>query len=226
MELKPNYKDFIKELADRQIEHLIHFTPTINLLSIFEQGKIMSRAILEQLDIESTDIFDYIKFTDDIRFDNKSFINLSIQHPNASLFNRFRQKTESEHHIYWCVLKIDTKYIYKLDTLYSVSNAANSHNKRNIGITGDIDKFRMLFAKSLVVVNSYNKKTLSRENLKDKYPTDEQAEVLVKDEIPISDILEVCFIDEKELATCKAALSEYDTSNFVVDAKLFTNSRI
>ena len=225
MKLKSDYLEFQKEIASREIEHLIHFTPTINLLSIFEQGKLLSRALLEQFDIDQTDIFDYIEFTDEIRFDDKNYINLSIQHPNSFLFNRFRQKTANENHIYWCVLKIDKKYIYQTDTLFSVTNAANSHNKRSVGVTSDINKFRMMFANSLQIVTSYSSRTITR-NVKDKYPTDEQAEVLVKDEIPASDILQVCFKDENDLATAKAALSDYNTSDFVVDASLFTNSRI
>lgn len=59
-----------------------------------------------------------------------------------------------------------------------------------------------------------------------QYPTDEQAEVLVKNEIPVSDILQVCFKDDNDLAAGKAALSGYNTDNFVVDASLFINSRI
>jgi hypothetical protein len=82
-----------------------------------------------------------------------------------------------------------------------------------------------MFSDNLQIVTSYNSRTVTRNNLKAKYPTDEQAEVLVKNEIAISDILQVCFKDEKDLATGKAALSDYDTSNFVVDASLFTNSR-
>jgi len=226
MNLKPNHIEFQNEIEQRGIEYLIHFTPTINLLSIFEQGKLLSRALLEQFDIDQTDIFDYIEFTDDIRFDDKSFINLSVQHPNSFLFNRFRQKTVNESHIYWCVLKIDKKYIYKADTLFSITNAANSHNKRNVGITGDINKFQKLFANSMQIVTSYNSRTITRNNLKTKYPTDEQAEVLVKDEIAVSDILQICFRNENDLATGKAALSDYNTENFVVDATLFTNLRV
>lgn len=226
MQEKQNHIAFKKEISDRGIEHLIHFTPTINLLSIFEQGKLLSRALLEQFDIEQTDIFDYIEFTDDIRFDDKSFINLSVQHPNSFLFNRFREKTKNDIHINWCVLKIDKKYIYQIDTLFSVTNAANSHNKRNVRVTGDIGKFQMMFENSLQIVTSYNSRTISRNGLKTKYPTDEQAEVLVKNEISISDILQVCFKDEKDLAAGKAALSDYNTSNFVVDATLFTNTRL
>jgi hypothetical protein len=223
---KQNHIEFKKEILDRGIEYLIHFTPTINLLSIFEQGKLLSRALLEQFDIEQTDIFDYIEFTDDIRFDDKNFINLSIQHPNSYLFNHFREKTKNDIHINWCVLKIDKKYIYQTDTLFSITNAANSHNKRNIRVTGDISKFKMMFSNSLQIVTSYNTRTISRNDLKTKYPTDEQAEVLVKNEISISDVLQVCFKDQKDLAAGKAALSDYNTSNFVVDATLFTNTRI
>ena len=226
MELKQNHTDFQQEISDRAIEHLIHFTPTINLLSIFEQGNLLSRALLEKFDIDQTDIFDYIEFTDDIRFDDKSFINLSIQHPNSFLFNRFREKTKNDSHINWCVLKIDKKYIYQKDTLFSVTNAANSHNKRNVGVTDDINKFRMMFATSLQIVTSYNSRTVSRNNLKLKFPTDEQAEVLVRNEIAISDILQVCFKDGKDLAAGKAALGDYNTSNFAVDSTLYTNSRV
>lgn len=226
MDLKPDYIQFQKEIEDRGIKHLIHFTPAINLLSIFEQGKILSRALLEKFDIEQTDIFDYVEFTDEIRFDDKNYINLSIQHPNSFLFNRFRQNTADDYHIYWCVLKIDKKYIYQSDTLFSVTNAANSYNKRNVGITGDINKFRMLFADSLKVVTSYNSRTVIRNSLKEKYPTDEQSEVLVKNEIATSDILQICFKNENEMAAGKAALSGYNTSLFAVDSSLFKNARI
>jgi hypothetical protein len=222
--MKSNYLKFQKEMENRGIEYLIHFTPAVNLLSIFEQGKLLSRALLE-LPGAGRPTIDYFKFMDCIRFDDKKYINLSIQHPNSSLFDRFQRKTKKESHICWCVLKIDKKYVYQVDTLFSVTNAANSHNKKNVGITGDIKKFRMMFAKSLQIVTAYNSKTITRNNLKDKYPTDEQAEVLVKDEIAVADILQVCFKNEQDLATGKFALNDYDTSKFIVDASLFKRTR-
>lgn len=225
MILKRDHVTFEKEISDRGIGHLIHFTPTINLLSIFEQGKLLSRALLEKFDIEQTDIFDYVEFTDNVRYDDKNFINLSIQHPNSFLFSRFRQKTQNDTHVNWCVLKIDKKYIYYNDTLFSITNAANSHNKRTVGVTGDFDKFKMMFAPSLQIVTSYNSRVVSRNSLSSKYPTDEQAEVLVKNEIAVTDILQVCFKDKADLAAGKAALSDYDTGKFVVDADLFSNTR-
>ncbi len=226
MILKEDYLDFQQEISAREITHLIHFTPTINLLSIYEQGRLLSRAFLEKLDILQTDIFDYIEFTDPIRFDDKNFINLSIQHPNSYLFKKFRERTSGQAHINWCVLKIDNKYIYHVDTLFSVTNAANSYNKNYLKVTADINKFRMIFTEKIQIITSYNTREVVRGNLKPCYPSDEQAEVLVKNEIPISDIIQVCFKDEIDLAAGKAAFSDYSTTNFVVDSTLFTNSRV
>jgi len=221
METKPNYIEFQKEISERGIQHLIHFTPTINLLSIFEQSKLLSRALLEKSDINQTDILDYIEFPDEIRYDDKNYINLSVSFPNYYLFNRFRERTQDKPYINWCVLKINPKYIYNKDTLFSPTNAASSIAKNTYGISGDIQKFRKLFENNL----SLKIGLVKRGNLKTKYPTDVQAEVLVKDEILVSDILEVCFKDDDDLANGKAALNDFGTSNFVVDSTLFSNSR-
>jgi hypothetical protein len=224
MHLKPDHVEFKKEIRDRGIEYLIHFTPTINLLSMLELDKLLSRALLEKFDIGDT--LDFIEFLDSIRFDDKNYINLSVSSPNHFLLSRFRQRTQGMSHMNWCVLKIDPKYLYQKDTLFSVTNAANSHNKRVVGVSGELSKFKMLFATSLTIVTSYSSKTITRNSLKSKYPTDEQAEVLVRDEISIKDVLQVCFQDKTELAAAKAALNQFDTSKFVVDEMMFSNKRI
>lgn len=107
--------------------------------------------------------------------------------------------------INWCVIKIDPKYIYLSDTLFSVHNAASSLSKRK-GISGDLNKFRMMFS------NEYN-----------KYTSDIQAEVLVKDQIPIVDILEICFESKEDLTMVQTAFSmfEVDTSKFKIESELF-----
>ena len=58
MSLKHNYTEFQEEIDKRKIDCLIHFTPTRNLFSILENNELMSRAKLENLDIEQ---FDYIR---------------------------------------------------------------------------------------------------------------------------------------------------------------------
>ena len=72
---------------------------------------------------------------------------------------------------------------------------------------------------------AYRSNELDYETFYQQLPENE-AFVLVKNEIAISDILQVCFKDGKDLAAGKAALSDYNTSNFAVDSTLFTNSRI
>ncbi len=221
MDSKINHLEFINVINEKGIESLIHFTPTINLLSIYEQGKLLSRSLLEKNEIDDT-LLDFIEFLDSIRFDDKNYINLSISFPNHFLFNRFRERTKDKSYIDWCVLKINPKYIYQTDTLFSVTNAASSIAKYNYGITGDIEKFKQLFIETITTKFG----SISRGNLLSKYPTDVQAEVLVKNQIDLSDIMQICFIDESELAKAKAAMIGFDTSKFVVDSRLFSNSRL
>ena len=185
----------------------------------------MSRARLESLDIEQYDILDYVQFTDNVRYDDKNYINLSLSGPNTFLFSKFQEKTQDDLTITWCVLKIDPKYIYDENTLFSVTNAASNAAQRQYGITGDIEKFKMLFLPELKI-KTYNGERISRRNgIKDKYPTDIQAEILVKDSIPIDSILSVCFKNEQELAMTKAALSGFDTSKFMVEPSIFKPNR-
>lgn len=218
MNLKKDFIEFQGEISRRGIEYLIHFTPTINLYSILEQEKLMSRRVLENLDIDQFDILDYVQFTDNVRYDDKSFINVSISAPNTFLFSKFQDRTKNDITINWCILKIDPKHIYEKDTKFAVTNAA-SNAAKSIGVTGDIEKFKMLFA------NNINIPFGVRGNIKANFPTNIQAEVLVKDAIPIESIIEVCFDSQESLASAKAALSEFKTSNFVVDKEIFLPNR-
>ena len=222
---KEKFNIFQKEIYERGIEYLVHFTPTINLFSILENQELMSRAKLESLDIEQFDILDYVRFTDDFRYDNKNYINLSLSGPNKFLFSRFRQKTKDDFTINWCVLKIDPKHIYDKNSLFSVTNAASNAAKRQFGISGDIRKFKMLFEEQLNINTSKGVRPLTRKSVHPKYPTDVQAEILVRDTIPSESIMEVCFESEEKLAEAKAAMSAFDTSNFVVDKEIFSPNR-
>jgi hypothetical protein len=226
MSLKPNYIEFQNEIKKREIEYLIHFTPTINLFSILENNELMSRAKLENLDIEQFDILDYVQFTDDVRYDDKNYINLSLSGPNTFLFSKFRQKTKDDFTINWCVMKINPKHIYANDTLFAITNAASNAAKRQYGISGDIDKFKMLFKEQLNINTFNGVRTLSRNSAHSKYPTDVQAEVLVKDIISSESILAVCFESEEKMAEAKAAMSSFDTSKFTVDKEVFSPNRL
>jgi hypothetical protein len=225
MQLKNNYKEFQHEIQIRGIEYLVHFTPTINLLSILEQGQLLCRQGLEASDIEQTDVLDYAEFPDAVRYDDKSYINLSISYPNSYLLNRFIERTADKPFVVWSVLKIKPKYIYHTDTLFSVTNAANKHNRNVYKVTGELRKFQMMFQDEITVVSSYGSRKVVRENLLAKYPTDIQAEVLVKNSIPVEDIIEICFRNKSDLAATKAAVGEFAIDCFAIDEKFFTGKR-
>lgn len=225
MKLKTNHIEFQNEINNRGIEYLIHFTPTINLLSIFEQESIISRKRLFEIGEynDEFEIHDYVDYMDAQRLDNLTdYINLSIQFPNYFLLNVFRKRNSFAHY-QWCILKIDPKYIYSDETLFSVCNAA-SNAAHTIGINGSIEKFRNMFTSSLNIGG----KIRNRGGLKNKYTTDVQAEVLVQNSIPLSDIVEVCFENEDTLNSNISAFNifGFDTSRFKIDSSLFSNNRI
>jgi len=225
MSVKTDCEDFRNEITRRGIEYLIHFTPTINLFGILENQELMSRAKLKSLDIEQFDILDYVQFIDKVRYDDKNYINLSLSSPNTFLFSKFRQRTKDDFTITWCILKIDPKHIYDENSLFAVTNAASNAAKRQYGISGDLEKFRMLFKDKLYINTSNGVRTLKRNGVHPKYPTDIQAEILVRDTIPSESIIEVSFESEEKLAEAKAAMSSFDTSNFVVDKEIFAPNR-
>lgn len=225
MKLKINHIEFKSEIEKRGIKYLIHFTPTLNLYSILEQDKLMSRSILERLDIERYDILDYVQFTDNFRYDDKRYINLSVSSPNTLLFSKFMEKTSNDMAINWCVLKICPKHIYDSGTLFSVTNAASSAARNQYGISGDIKKFRMLFSEQLNINTFNGVRNITRNNILEKYPTDIQAEVLVKETLPASSIISVCFKTKNDLAEARAAMLEFNTNSFTVESEIFSPSR-
>ncbi len=218
MEIKDDYLQIEEEVRKRGIGQLIHFTPTINLMSIIDQQGLLSRATLEALDIDKYDVLDYAKFTDEIRYDDKNYINLSITGPNTYLFRKFRERTEDEPYIVWCVLKINLEPLYWKETKFSITNAASQAAKKQ-GIGGDYVSFSKLFSSELFIKN----RILRSNHIPQNMPTDSQAEVLVRDKIPLSCIKQVCFVDDESLAMTLAAFSslKFDSTIFTVDKSLF-----
>lgn len=212
MELKDDHLLIQNETEKRGITSLIHFTPTINLIGIIEQQALLSRANLEKLDIEVYDLLDYVQFTDQVRYDDKNYINLSITRPNIYLMKAFIQRTLNDPSIEWCVLTLNTDILLWKETLYSVTNAASTVAKQN-GICGNFEAFKKLFAERIMLKQQH----IRASNLPSNQTTDAQAEVLVKDKIPLSFIKSVAFRNQESMASTKAALSWLDCSSLVFE---------
>lgn len=218
--MKPDWQLFESVIKKRNITCLVHFTETLNLMSILREGCIYSLSNLKKVSPES---YDFIVNNDSQRIDNlPDYINLSIEFPNFYVFDIFRQR-QVDPTIHWCVLIINPNLIYARDTLFSIANAA-SYNSKKYGISGDVDKFKMLFADRLVFQNSNGTSTVrQRNNFKESWTTDVQAEVLVKDKIPYSDIIDICFGSNLEMVFAKSAfeIDGLNTEKFTVNPNLF-----
>ncbi|MCY4297890.1 MAG: DarT ssDNA thymidine ADP-ribosyltransferase family protein [Flavobacteriaceae bacterium] len=217
--LKIDYKKFQDEIEKRAIEYLIHFTSTHNLSYILKDKKLMS---VEKLK-DSGRIKDVL-INDEKRLEDlKNYINLSLSGPNTEMFRTKRRDYKNRS---WCVLKIDPKHIYDRETMFSYYNAANTMKLQN-GISGDLSQFKKLFKKELHTTNSYGTlKVMTRDfQLPPRYPTSVQAEILVKDCIPLRSILEVCFESKEKLAEAKTLMCSHDTSNFLIDNEIFSPNR-
>jgi len=224
-EYKSNPERFKEEVARRQITRLVHFTPSINLLSIFEQGALLSCKQLKQLAVEYPKLHldDYIEINDKLRLDRmEDHINLSVQHPNHWLFRRFREAWHNWCDS-WCVISISPQCLSREGTLFSISNAPSGYSQR-YGIDGSFEKFLSLFQDRVVTGNAYNQRILTRSGLADCHPTDVQAEVLVQERLLVREIQEVYFETDEELKRSKGAISmtcSVDLPPFVVNKSVF-----
>lgn len=213
MKIKSDSAFFEKEVTNRNIERLLHFTSIGNLYSIFEQGCIFSRSDLEKLEQEepSLDLWDYVSTNDKIRLDKlPAFVNTSVQDVNHPLLERFRSRIEGSPSSL-CIFCIKKELIWWHDTLFSVGNAA-SKNSKNIGIDGSLERFKQLFTEQV------------RGGLRPNQPTDIQAEVLIKNKIPLSSVQSICFEAETDMVSAKgAATMIYSEAlpEFFVDESMF-----
>lgn len=226
---KPDKIAFENEVVRRGITRLVHFTPTINLISIFERGALLSRSALIQLDGILPDLFlrDYIEVNDRLRLDElNNYINLSIQHPNSWLLRKFRELKKNQCES-WCVIALSPECIWYADTLFSINNDASSSSKRH-GIHGDYAAFCSLFQDNITGGGANTDKVWTRKNLADCYPTDGQAEVLVKGTISSSCITGVYFETKEEAASTSQAIFlsvSVILPPFIVDNKVFGLNR-
>lgn len=162
-----------QECIDRGITRLCHFTQSRNLAHIFgDSFGLYSTRTLQSYDMPHNP-------TDPDRYDGRNdLICCSIEYPNTYYFVRVREHD----HLFkdWVVLLIDPSYLWHSETCFCPCNAARSCGGNiQIGIQG----FRSLYATTSPGI-SFSR----RSGHLPAAPTDIQAEVLVKEPIPLESI--------------------------------------
>jgi len=158
-----------KEISNRSIQELIHFTPIENLESILRFGFI-PRKFLEY------PIFDgQINFPDQDRNDGrKDCYCLSISWPNYRMFHKKRLTMPDT---IWVVLKLEPTPIINFECFFYNTNAATLAGRKS----GD-GQLTDMFS---------NIELRKKLQLEDRFTTDPQAEVLSSSRIPPEFIIEM-----------------------------------
>ena len=183
-------------VARRGITRLCHFTPSRNLAHIAEDPSGILAA--KHLEEDEKAVFNP---TDLQRLDGfPDHVCCSIQYPNAWYFRRARRQERLFRD--WVVLLIDAQYLWRDGTKFCPRNAAAEYGSL---ISEGAEAFETLFAET---VEGAQGQTFTRYPHQPAFmPTDEQAEVLVPDQIQRRDVLGIAVRDEGQAKREVARLS-------------------
>lgn len=183
-----------QECASRGITRICHFTQSRNLAHIFDDPLgLCSTRTLQEHDLPHNP-------TDTERFDGRNdLICCSIEYPNTYYFIKVREREPLFKD--WVVLMIDPSYLWHPETCFCPCNAARSCGGY---IRTGIEGFLSLYAPISPGFTAYSR---SARHLP-AAPTDIQAEVLLKDPIPLDSItgIAVHTEDQAHREICRLSL--------------------
>ena len=187
----------IQARAQQQgITRLCHFTPSRNLAHIASD----TRGILATRHLEDDEAA-ILNPTDKVRLDGyRDHVCCSIQYPNAWYFRKAR--ADETLFLDWVVLLIDPRHLWREDTKFCPRNAAAEYGR---GVRGGVAGFDSLFAGR--VEGSRSRVYRRGPGHPDFLPTDEQAEVLIRDRVGRSDVAGVAVRDESQAAREQSRLA-------------------
>ena len=167
----------------RRITRLCHFTPSRNLAHVAEdpRGVLASRHLAES----ETAVFNP---TDSERLDGfPDHVCCSIQYPNAWYFRRARNQDRLFKD--WVILLINPHYLWRAGTKFCRRNAAAELGRL---VADGADAFEGLFAETVEGQRAFRRGPRRPAFL----PTDEQAEVLIPDQVERQDVIGIAVRDE------------------------------
>ncbi|MBM3137794.1 MAG: DUF4433 domain-containing protein [Chloroflexi bacterium] len=172
-----------QECVNRGITRICHFTQSRNLAHIFDDSfGLYSKRTLQYNDMPHNP-------TDPDRYDGRDdLICCSIEYPNTYYFAKVREREPLFKD--WVVLMIDPIYLWHPDTCFCPCNAARS--------CGDFIKTGIIGFQSLYSDSSPGISFSRPRNHLPAAPTDIQAEVLIKDPIPLHSITGIAVYTEEQ----------------------------
>lgn len=168
-------------LASRGVTRLCHFTKLKGLTHILssEEGILASSSI-------RSDIKDV---TDTERYDGElEHICCSVEYPNSWFLDRAKRENRDKIFREWCVLYLDLNILNIREAKCCPCNASTQHG-RYIG-----NSVEELFADTVSCKRTYER----TERMLDCCPTDGQAEILIKDNIPRKYIAGIAVVNQEE----------------------------
>lgn len=183
--------EYQNEIQRRGITRLCHFTKSSNLPFILGNGQVENNGIISTKYIEKKS---YLEQLDKKRLDNHlDYVCCSVQQVNKYYFERRQQAAQEDIFNQWAVLYVSPAVIDDT-TLFSPVNAATA---RGANIKPGIDAFQGLFADPITYIRRRQVYQENRPyNLPLNLPTNNQAEVLIKDQIPKDKIIGVAFPED------------------------------
>ena len=188
-------------MREHQIDTLFHFTRARNLPNIFKYG-LMPKDTICKKGIDAT-------FNDLYRYDNcESALCMSLEFPNYKMFYSLRMANNEE----WAVIKLDANILLDFECVFCATNAGSeeSYSKSLKERTG-CNALKKLYE------DYPGKPDRCEMGLKNWYPTNPQAEVLVFGCVPLRYIKGVYFNGETTLQKYKSYIPEE------IDAKTDAN---
>ena len=171
--------------GERGITRLCHFTPSRNLLHIAADRTGILSAV--RLEADERRVFNP---TDRQRLDGfPDHVSCSIQYPNAWYLGRARQQDQLFRD--WVVLLIAPHYLWACGTKFCPRNAAAGGGE---DVAEGLAAFEALYAPT---VRGARGTTFWRSSTHPPWlPTDEQAEVLIPDQVEHAALLGIVVADE------------------------------
>jgi len=183
-----------RSVRERGITRLCHFTPSRNLVHIITDP----RGVLATQHLKEDDKAAFSQ-TDIDRLDGyPEHICCSIQFPNAWYFRKARGRDILFRD--WTVLLIRAHHLWRAGTKFCPRNAAAARGRE---VREGAAAFAALFAPE--VSGAYGK-SYGRGSKADCVPTDDQAEVLIPDQVVREDIMGVVVAGESQAKREKVRL--------------------